>query len=239
MRLRLRPPLRLRPRPPLRLSPRPLPRRPRATRRPPDAAIASAAPPVPFVGLTGGIGAGKSTALAELARLGAAVLSTDAVVHGLYGTDAVRDAVVDRWGPEVAPGGEVDRAAVAARAFATPADRRWLEELLWPQVGAAIAAWREEALAADPPPRALVVEVPLLFESGMDAAFDATIAVVADEGLRTERAAARGHAALDERTARQLPQSEKAERATHVAVNDGAVEDLAANLSAILVKLTE
>lgn len=167
------------------------------------------------------------------------MLSTDAVVHGLYGTDAVRDAVVGRWGPEVAPGGAVDRAAVAARAFATPADRRWLEELLWPRVGAAIAAWREEAQAADPPPRALVVEVPLLFESGLDAAFDATIAVVADEGLRAERAAGRGHAALDERTARQLPQAEKAQKAAHVAVNDGTVAELAENLSAILAKLTE
>ena len=193
---------------------------------------------VPFVGLTGGIGSGKSTALAALERLGAAVLSTDAVVHGLYEAAEVRDAVVERWGEAVAPGGTVDRAAVAARAFATDADRRWLEGLLWPRVGAAIAAWREAALAADPPPRALVVEVPLLFESGMHAAFDATIAVVADEAVRAGRAEGRGHAALDERAARQLSQDEKARRASHVALNDGSVADLEANLSAILVKLT-
>ena len=67
--------------------------------------------PVPFVGLTGGVGAGKSTALAELERLGAATLSTDAVVHDLYGSDEVRAAVVERFGPEVAPNGRVDRAA--------------------------------------------------------------------------------------------------------------------------------
>jgi dephospho-CoA kinase len=145
---------------------------------------------------------------------------------------------VGRWGEAVAPGGTVDRAAVAAQAFATAEDRAWLEGLLWPRVGAAIGAWRERALAAVPPPRALVVEVPLLFESGLDATFDATIAVVADERVRAERAGGRGHAALDERTARQLPQSEKAQKATHVAVNDGSVEVLEANLSAILAKLS-
>src|SRR5207244_100876 len=68
---------------------------------------------VPFVGLTGGLGSGKSTALAALERLGAATLSTDAVVHELYASDEVRDAVVERWGPEVAPDGVVDRAAIA------------------------------------------------------------------------------------------------------------------------------
>ena len=75
---------------------------------------------VPFVGLTGGLGAGKSTALAALERLGAATLSTDAVVHELYATPEVRDAVVARWGTDVAPDGVVDRAAIAAHAFATP-----------------------------------------------------------------------------------------------------------------------
>ena len=73
---------------------------------------------VPFVGLTGGMGAGKSTALAALERLGAAVLSSDAVVHELYAGEQLRDAVVERFGPEVAPAGVVDRAAVAERAFA-------------------------------------------------------------------------------------------------------------------------
>ena len=96
----------------------------------------------PFVGLTGGIGAGKSEALAALARLGAATLSTDAVVHELYADPEVRDAVVARWGPDVAPGGVVDRAAVARRAFAAPEERAWLEGLLWPRVGARVAAWR-------------------------------------------------------------------------------------------------
>lgn len=193
---------------------------------------------VPFVGLTGGVGSGKSTALEVLERLGAATLSTDAVVHDLYASDEVRDAVVERFGPAVASDGDVDRAALAARAFATPEDRTWLEGLLWPRVGKRIAAWRVEQLERDPPPVALVVEVPLLFEAGMEGAFDATIAVVADEEVRARRAAGRGHEAADERVARQLPQDEKATRADHAVVNDGTIEDLERNLSSVVGMLT-
>jgi dephospho-CoA kinase len=192
---------------------------------------------VPFVGLTGGLGAGKSTALAALERLGAATLSTDAVVHELYAADEVRDAVVARWGEDVAPGGVVDRSAVARRAFADDAQRAWLEQLIWPLVGARVAAFREDAQAASPPPRAAVVETPLLFEAGLDGLYDATIAVVADEQVRAQRAGARGHAVVDERAARQLSQDEKASRATYVVRNDGSVEQLEQELSAVLAKL--
>ena len=158
-------------------------------------------------------------------------------MHELYASEAVRDAVVARWGPEVAPGGTTDRKAVAGRAFASPEDRKWLEELLWPRVGERIWAWREEQAARDPAPRALVVEVPLLFESGLDAAFDATVAVVADERVRRERAGGRGHAALDERTARQLTQEEKAARATYTVANSGTIEDLQQTLTGVLENL--
>jgi len=187
--------------------------------------------------LTGGIGAGKSEALAALARLGASTLSTDAVVHELYSSAEIRDAVVDRWGPDVAPGGVVDRAAVAAKAFASPSEREWLESRLWPRVGARVSAWRAEEAGREPAPPALVVEVPLLFEAGMDQAFDATIAVIADEEVRASRAGERGHAGLDERTARQLTQEEKAARATWVVANSGTLAELERELSAILEKL--
>jgi dephospho-CoA kinase len=187
-----------------------------------------------FVALTGGIGSGKSTALAALERLGAEVLSTDAVVHELYASDEVRDAVVARFGPEVASGGVVDRAALAERAFATAEDRGWLEGLLWPRVGARMASWREELEARAEPPRAAVVEIPLLFEAGMEGAFDATIAVISAETVRAQRASERGHRALDERAARQLTQTEKAQRATYVVENDGGVDELKAKLSSVL-----
>jgi dephospho-CoA kinase len=146
--------------------------------------------------------------------------------------------VVKRWGQEMAPGGAVDRAAIARRAFATDADRAWLESVIWPKVGERIAEWRAIESTRDRPPAALVVEVPLLFESGMDAAFDATIAIVADDGVRAERAAARGHEAVDERTARQLGQEEKAQRATYAVHNSGSLEELEQKLSAVLGKLT-
>lgn len=165
------------------------------------------------------------------------MLSTDAVVHELYASPEVRDLVVVRWGEEVAPGGVVDRAAVAAHAFATAEERAWLEGVLWPRVGARVAAWREQALAQEPPPPAAVVETPLLFEAGMDAAYDATVAIVAPEALRADRAGARGHAAVAERNARQLSQEEKAARATYVVVNDGSFDDLQAKLSDVLAKL--
>ncbi len=192
---------------------------------------------IPFVGLTGGIGAGKSTALAALERLGAATLSTDQVVHDLYETPEVHAAVAERFGPSVVSGGTVDRSAVATRAFATPEDRTWLEELLWPRVGQRMLEWRERLEQLSPRPRVAVVEVPLLFESGMEGTFDATIAVIADEHVRAERASARNHSALDERAARQLTQQEKAERATYVVTNDGTVDELERELSAVLEKL--
>ncbi|TMK38128.1 MAG: dephospho-CoA kinase [Actinobacteria bacterium] len=195
------------------------------------------AEPVPFVGLTGGLGAGKSTALAALERLGAAVLSTDAVVHDLYSDSGLREAVVERFGSEVAPGGEIDRSALARRAFADSDQRAWLEGLLWPRVAQRVAAWRQEVTERSPPPRAAVVEVPLLFEAGLEGVYDATIAIVADEGLRGERADARGHAALQERGSRQLAQAEKAERATFAVSNDGTVAELEEKLSAVLENL--
>ena len=192
----------------------------------------------PFVGLTGGIGAGKSEALAALARLGAATISADAVVHELYADPEVRSAVVARWGDDVAPDGRVDRAAVASRAFGDAGERTWLEGLIWPKVGERIAEWRAVESQRDPAPPALVVETPLLFEAGMEAAYDATIAVVADEGVRARRAAERGHEAVDERTARQLTQEEKAQRATYAVHNSGTIQELEHKLSELLGKLS-
>ena len=189
---------------------------------------------VPFVGLTGGIGAGKSEALEALERLGAATLSTDAVTHELLAGDDVRDLLVERLGPEVAPGGRVDRSAVAARVFGDDEQTKWLEGLLWPRVGERVARFRESV--EDAP--AAVVEVPLLFESGMEQVFDKTIVVVADEQIRADRAGARGHELVEARTARQLSQDEKARRADFVVRNDGDLAELEAKLSEVLERLS-
>jgi dephospho-CoA kinase len=192
---------------------------------------------VPFVGLTGGLGAGKSTALGALAELGAATLSTDAVVHELLATDELRELIVERLGPEVAPDGVLDRSRIAERVFGDDEARSWLEGVLWPRVGERVASWRAGLEDADPQPRAAVVEVPLLFESGMESGFDATIAVIADEAIREARAGARGHASVAERTGRQLSQEEKAARADHAIRNDGSVDALRSELAAVLERL--
>ena len=139
----------------------------------------------------------------------------------------------------MAPDGVVDRAAVARHAFAAPDERAWLEQLLWPLVGQRVVQWRRELEQHDPPPRAAVVETPLLFEAGLEAGYDATIAVIAEEEVRAARAGARGHHAVDERSARQLSQEEKAARATYVVTNDGTVEELEDELSAVLDKLDD
>jgi dephospho-CoA kinase len=194
---------------------------------------------VPFVGLTGGLGAGKSEALRALGDLGAATLSTDAVVHELLASKELRELVVGRLGDGLAPGGELDRSLIAERVFGDEEARGWLEGELWPRVGKRVWDWRKEVDALAPAPRAAVVEVPLLFESGMDSAFDATIAVVADEAVRAERAGARGHAAVAERTGRQLSQEEKAERADFEVRNDGSLGELRESLSRVLARLEQ
>ena len=102
------------------------------------------------------------------------------MVHELLGTGELRERVTERLGPEVVVDGKLDRARIAARVFADDEARAWLEGELWPRVGMRVADWR----AGIDDDRVGVVEVPLLFESGMEAVFDATIAVVADEELR-------------------------------------------------------
>lgn len=194
----------------------------------------AAPPPAPFIGLTGAVAAGKSEALAAFERLGAETLSSDAVVHELLAGDEVVAALVARWGEEVAPGGSVDRARVGAIVFERADELRWLEGQLHPLVGRRVAAWRA-SLPAEA--RLAVVEVPLLFETGMESLFDATVCVVAGDALRAERAGERGTAALDERGARQLSQAEKAARATFVVANDGSREELEARLAALLPRL--
>ena len=186
------------------------------------------------IGLTGGIAAGKSTALAAFERLGAATISSDAVVHELLDSEPLLGRLIERWGEEVAPGGSVDRAKVGEIVFADPEQLSWLESQVHPLVGERIGQW----LSALPDGTELaVIETPLLFEAGMDEVFDTNVAVITSDEVRRERAEARGHTLVGERDARQLPQEEKAERAAHVIENDGSVEDLDRSLSALVAKL--
>jgi len=186
------------------------------------------------IGLTGGIAAGKSTSLAAFERLGAATISSDAVVHELLDSEPLLGRLIERWGEGVAPEGRVDRTKIGEVVFADPEELGWLESQIHPLVGERIGSW----LAGLPEDVKLaVVEVPLLFEGEMAPVFDTTVAVVTSDEVRRARAEARGHALVGEREARQLSQEEKAARAEHVVENDGSIEDLEQRLSALVEKL--
>ncbi len=186
------------------------------------------------IGLTGGIAAGKSTALAAFARLGAATISSDAVVHELLETEPLLGRLAERWGEDVALGGRVDRARIGEIVFAEPEQLSWLESQVHPLVGERIGAFLTSLPDGT---EVAVVEVPLLFETEMEGAFDTSVAVVTADEVRRARAEARGHALVGERDARQLDQAEKARRAEHVIENDGTLEDLEQSLSALVEKL--
>lgn len=186
------------------------------------------------IGLTGGIAAGKSEALAAFGRLGAATISSDAVVHELLDSEPLLGRLRERWGDEVASGGTVDRTKVGEIVFSDPEQLRWLEAQVHPLVGERIGAWLG---SLGDGVSVAVVEVPLLFESEMEAVFDTTVAVVTSDEVRRERAEARGHTLVGEREARQLAQGEKAARAEHVIENDGTLADLEQRLSALVAKL--
>jgi dephospho-CoA kinase len=188
------------------------------------------------IGLTGGIAAGKSEALGAFGRLGAATISSDAVAHELLEAEPLLPRLIERWGEDVAPGGHVDRDRIGEIVFADPGELRWLEAQIHPLVGERIGGWLAEMGEEK---EVAVVEVPLLFEAEMEGVFDTTVAVIASDELRGERARARGHALVDEREARQLAQAEKAARAEHVVENDGSIEDLERELSALVEKLRE
>jgi dephospho-CoA kinase len=186
------------------------------------------------IGLTGGIAAGKSTALAAFERLGAATISSDAVVHELLESEPLLGRLTDRWGEDVAPEGRIDRARIGQIVFADPEQLAWLESQVHPLVGERIGAFLSSLPEGT---EVAVVEVPLLFESGMEGVFETSVAVVTSDEVRRARAEARGHALVGEREARQLDQGEKAERAEHVIQNDGTPEDLERALSALVEKL--
>jgi dephospho-CoA kinase len=186
------------------------------------------------IGLTGGIAAGKSEALAAFERLGAATISSDSVVHELLDAEPMLSRLRERWGEEVAPEGGVDRTKIGEVVFADPAELKWLESQVHPLVGERIGAW---LASLSPETKIAVVEVPLLFEAEMEPVFDTTVAVVTSDEVRRSRAEARGHTLVAERDARQLPQGEKAARAEHVIENDGTREELERRLSALVAKL--
>ena len=175
------------------------------------------------VAITGGIGAGKSEALEAFRRHGAATVSSDEIVHELLRTDTVREAVVARLGNGVVgPDGRLDRGAIATVVFNDPEALEWLEGLLHPLVSLEYLRWRDELAQSDDPPRVVVTEVPLLYESGSEGRFDKVVVVTAPEEVRRARSAA----ASDGREQRLLDDAEKVARADYSYTNEGTLRDL-------------
>jgi dephospho-CoA kinase len=186
------------------------------------------------VAITGGIGAGKSEALAAFRRHGAATVSSDEIVHVLLGRDDVRETVVQRLGNGVVgPDGHLDRGAIASVVFNDREALQWLEELLHPLVTAEYLQWREQLGQLENAPRVCVTEVPLLYESGGDARFDKVVVVTAPSKLRRSRSAM----ATDEREQRLLPDKEKIKRADYAYANVGSLEELDAFVASVMSEL--
>ena len=183
------------------------------------------------VGLTGGIGSGKSEALAAFRRRGAATLSSDDVVRALYERPQVVEAVAEHFGSSVlSPSGEVDRSAIARLVFADETERRWLESLLLPLIFEEFTRWRDAQVAAGVP--LLVHEAPTLFEAGVEGRYDAIVTITAPVEVREARRP--GSAA---RMAAQLPEEEKARRSDYVYENTGDLEQLDAFVGRVMEAL--
>jgi dephospho-CoA kinase len=187
------------------------------------------------VAVTGGIGAGKSEALKAFARHGAAVVSSDEIVHELLRSDEdVRGAVHERWGEGVfGPDGAVDRSRVAEVVFSNRGELEWLEALLHPRVVASYLAWRERLGELPDPPPVCVTEVPLLYEVGGETRFDSVVVVTASPDVRISRQIG----PHDEREQRLIPDEEKVARADFAYVNDGSLEELDAFVADVMDKL--
>jgi dephospho-CoA kinase len=179
------------------------------------------------IAISGGIGAGKSEALAAFARHGAATISSDDVVHELYEDPEVQAALVERFGTS-------DRRGVSEQAVGDRDALIWLEGLLHPRVIARTEAWRDELSRSPEPPALAVNEVPLLYEAGAEDRFDAVVVITAPRELRAGRAGKR----LDEREQRLIPDEEKVDRADFAYVNDGSLDDLDAFVADVVRSLT-
>jgi dephospho-CoA kinase len=188
------------------------------------------------VAVTGGIGAGKSEALRAFARHGAAVVSSDEIVHELLRSDEeVRAAVRERFGESVLdPDGAIDRARVAEVVFGDERELAWLEQLLHPRVVAGYLRWREELARLPDPPAVSVTEVPLLYEVGGDARFDAVVVITASPDVRVSRQVR----PLQDRERHLLPDDEKVARADFSYVNDGSLDELDRFVSGVVARLT-
>ncbi len=187
------------------------------------------------VAITGSIGAGKSEALRAFARHGAAVVSSDEIVHHLLHEDEdVKRALVERFGEDALGADDrPDRGRIGRLVFGDGEALAFLEGLLHPLVAREYLAWREQLAQLPNPPSVCVTEVPLLYEVGGESRFDKVVVVTAPAKLRD----ARRTVSRDDRDARLIADEEKAKRADFVYVNTGSLEDLDAWVVGVLGEL--
>lgn len=185
------------------------------------------------LGLTGGIGCGKSTAVGIFAKLGWLTVQSDALVRDLLESDrTVIKALCERWGASVGSlESGIDRKAVAAIVFKDPAELKWLEGLLHPKVR---EAW--ENAVHDAGKRNILVEIPLLFEKRLETAFDFTVCVSSPPDVVAARMLARGYTQkeVEQRRLHQWPLSEKILSANFVVSNAGSIEFLEAQITRLV-----
>ena len=188
------------------------------------------------VAITGGIGAGKSEALASFRRHGAATVSSDEIVHRLLRDDPViGKTLVERFGDRILDeAGQIDRSAIAEIVFADREALEWLESLLHPLVVQEYLEWREQLAALPNPPPLTATEVPLLYEVGGQERFDAVVVVTAPPKVR----AGRTEVDAEEREPRLLPDTVKVAQADFAYVNDGSLEELDAFVGEVMEELT-
>jgi dephospho-CoA kinase len=188
------------------------------------------------VAITGGIGAGKSTALEAFRRHGAATVSSDEIVHHLLATDPeVKRALVERLGDEIlGDDGAPDRERIALRVFKDRDALDFLEQLLHPLVSREYMTWREQLTNLPNPPQVCVTEVPLLYEVGAEKRFDKVVVITAPSKLREARRGGK----KDDREERLIPDREKAKRADFTYVNTGTPDQLDAWVAEVMATLT-
>jgi dephospho-CoA kinase len=191
------------------------------------------------VALTGGIATGKSYVLEQFRRRGVPCLDADELSHGVMapGTEATA-AIVERFGDVLAPDGAVDRKKLGPIVFADSAARRDLEAIVHPAVYRAIEAGLRafERIGGSP---LVVVDIPLLYETGRAAEFSCVIATVCSPAMQLDRLLARGLSpdAAAQRLAAQLPAEDKARRADFVIRTEGSFQETVAQLDRILSEL--
>lgn len=196
----------------------------------------------PIIGITGGIGSGKSFVAALFGELGCAVIDSDAQVRAAYDDPAVRQALRAWWGDEAfLHDGLINRSWIARRIFADPGERRKLEELLHPRVHA--ARQREmEKRADDPSVVAFVWDTPLLFEVGLNAECDAVVFVDSPLKLRLERVAQSrrwDEAELLKRENLQWPLDKKRKIADYVIENTAGAGEARSQVRGVLSRILE